>query len=58
MSKTSARTLVVRTDYNHGSPRFRITLPREFVEENRRRIVDREFEPTISSSGNIVLRRV
>ena len=35
----------------------RITIPKQFVEENRR-FIGKEFVPTVSFTGNVVLKRV
>lgn len=57
MSKT--KTVVVRsTERNQSNnPVYRITLPKSFVEENKR-IIGREFKPVMSFTGNIVFKRV
>ena len=51
-------TLKVTSTETSGSGNFvyRITLPRSFVESNRK-IIGREFRPTMSFTGNIVLKR-
>ena len=50
-------TVKVISDEPNGVDRYRITLPKSFVEANRK-IIGKEFTPTISIMGNIVLKRV
>ena len=60
MSRKSAKTLVIRQTERFGTntPVYRITLPREFVEANRKQLLNKEFKPTVNFMGNVVFKRV